>query len=152
MGAAPIVGAARRIRGILAPLAMAGCLSLLAACQAPPASTPAERAVPRHPIQPAGTDWARPPMTTVQAPDPDDPRRITPGPNSRVSPSPDMAPRVPPASRPDAPSSRQDVDELRRDLQQLRRRDPVEPGPPAGTIDRRPGTLRDTPGTIEVPR
>lgn len=66
-----------------------------------------------------------------------------------------MAPRVGPTYSPGAyPSSPgQDLDELNRDLRrqrdQLKREDP---GPPAGTIDLRPGTIRPKPGTIEIPR
>ena len=78
-------------------------------------------------------------------------RGITPGPNSRGTPAPDMAPRVEPTRRLDPPSSvRADID--RRRLPEPRVRTPEAPGPPAGTIDLRPGTRRTTPGTIEIPR
>lgn len=131
-----------------------GAVALVAvsACQAPAPPAPTVRVAPRHPIQssdrPAGTEAPAAPVAGAR----DDAGRITPGPNSRVTPTPDMAPRVEPSSRPEVRSPRDDVEEMRRDLQLQRKRKREEPGPPAGTIDRRPGTIRTTPGTIEIPR
>lgn len=130
-----------------AALAQACAALLLAACQAAPPPSPAERPAPRHPIQP----YAAPVQVEPASSSGEEPRRLTPGPNSRVSPSPDMAPRVEPTQR-ETPSSRQDIEDLSRRLQEQRRWEPARPGPPVGTIDQRPGTIRTTPGTIEVPR
>lgn len=155
MAAAASRTSARRSTRVLGAFALTACLAATAACEgAPPAAPkPVERAAPRHPIQSPSSDWARPTPTAAPA----TPRQtgaergITPGPNSRVTPTPDMAPRVEPTRRLDPPSSvRDDID--RRRLPEPRVRTPEDPGPPAGTIDLRPGTLRTTPGTIEIPR
>lgn len=161
MAPASLRNAARRAfpahpRRALALAALALSLPTLVSlpgCQPATPLEPVVRAAPRHPIR--RPDWAttspaRPTPTTVSGSDRSG--RITPGPNSRVSPTPDMAPRREPADRPDLPSTQRDVDDLQRDLRQQRKREREEPGPPAGTIDRRPGTIRTTPGTIEIPR
>lgn len=155
MGAASARYAARRAQPALGPPALALlCLAiaLVAAGACAPAEPlgPTERAAPRHPIQ-AAEPPAVPGSTPVAASG-DDAGRLTPGPNSRVSPTPDMAPRVRPADRPHVPSVGREVEDLRRDLREQRKREPEKPGPPAGTIDQRPGTVRPKAGTIEVPR
>ena len=124
-------------------------LLLMAACETGSTPAPTVRAAPRHPIQ------AAPPSQPQSDPMPGstaETSRINPGPNSSVSPTPDMAPRVSPADRPSLPSSQQGIDDLRRDLDQQRKLQPVVPGPPVGTIDQRPGTIRTNPGTIDIPR
>jgi len=129
---------------------VAVAVALLAGCGSPPATAPAvpaERAAPRHPIQP----YAAPSRPEPASATGDEPRRLTPGPNSRVTPSPDLAPRVEREAPADAPSSRRDLDDLGRRLQEQREWKPETPGPPIGTIDRRPGTIRTSPGTIEIP-
>lgn len=150
MAAATTRGAARRIVRKLAPVLVGAGLAV-AACQAPPAAPPAVRAEPRHPIQPS--DWDAPPARTPVATSAGDDGRLTPGPNSRIAPTPDMAPRVEPSAPVEPRSSRDDIDRLRRDLREQRNRGRQDPGPPRGTIDLRPGTIHpDRKGTIEVPR
>lgn len=140
MGAAP--GSLR-----LALLALAAAAPL-AGCETPAPAAPAERAAPRNLIQPYAAPARTGPVSSAGG----DPGRLTPGPNSRISPTPDMAPRVQPAPRVEVPSSRPEVEDLSRRLQQQRRWEPEKPGVPIGTIDQRPGTIRTSPGTIEVPR
>jgi len=147
MGAAAHRSATRRIRRALLPSAMAAALAAVAACEPAPAPAPAARAAPRHPIQ-ASKPWMTAP---VADPGQGERRDLTPGPNSRISPTPGMAPRVKPADRPGQTPPSQEINEMRRDLRQQRTREKQEPGPPAGTIDRRPGTIHPHPGTIEVP-
>ncbi|MEQ8395239.1 hypothetical protein [Thalassobaculum sp.] len=141
--------AARHLPSVVRVTTAITSLLLMSACET--VSTPAStvRAAPRHPIQTVQPDQPRsdprPGSTAATS-------RTNPGPNSRVSPTPDMAPRVSPADRPNLPSSQKNIDDLRRDLEQQRKQQPVAPGPPVGTIDQRPGTIRTNPGTIEVPR
>lgn len=129
-------------------LALVAAMPLLAGCETPAPAPPAERAAPRNPIQPYLAPTAPDPVSATA----DEPGRFTPGPNSRISPTPDMAPRVQPAPRVEVPPSRPAIEDLSRRLQQQRRWEPEKPGVPSGTIDQRPGTIRTTPGTIEVPR
>lgn len=141
MAAAATSTALRRLK--LAAVAVV----VLSGCESPPAAAPAERAAPRHPIQP----YAAPSRPEPASATGDEPRRLTPGPNSRVTPTPDLAPRVEREAPADAPSSRRDLEDLGRRLQEQREWKPETPGPPIGTIDRRPGTIRTNPGTIEIP-
>jgi len=151
MGAAPgrMILAGRALRG-LAVLGLTVTLAAVAGCQEPAPLEPLVRPAARHPIQPPPAE-----TPTPTAANRDERRPLTPGPNGRVSPMPDMAPRVGPTYTPGATPSdpRQDLDQLNRDLRrqrdQLKREDP---GPPAGTIDLRPGTIHPRPGTIEIPR
>lgn len=147
VAAAPLRSAARRAVVVLATATLLGCATT--GPEAPPSAVEAAtRPAPRHPIGPADPEI---PSAILTAPD-DRSRTLTPGPNALISPSPDMAPRVGPASRVQVPSSYREIEELSRKLQEGRRWSPTEPGPPRGTIDLRPGTIRTTPGTIEVPK
>ncbi|GHD50720.1 hypothetical protein GCM10017083_24330 [Thalassobaculum fulvum] len=149
MVAAPGRTAAGRIPGALAALCLTAALAAVAGCQQRAPLEPTIRPPARHPIQPP----AEPRSPAPTAVDSGEPRPLTPGPNPRISPTPDMAPRVGPSVPAGTSSPRRDLEELNRDLR--RQRDLLEredPGPPAGTIDRRPGTIRRTPGTIEIPR
>ncbi len=153
MGEAPgrVVIARHALRGA-ALLGLTVTLAAVAGCQERPPLEPLVRPAARHPIQPPRAETG---SSLPAAADSSELRPLTPGPNSRISPTPDMAPRVAPTYSPGASpsSSRQDLDELNRDLGLQRRSyEREKPGPPAGTIDLRPGTIRPKSGTIEVPR
>ena len=145
MAAAPPRHAACRVPRVLAALCL---MAVAAACQPTPETVreTTVRATPRHPIQ-QSEPWVTTPVASSQS---GDAKPVTPGPNSRTSRTPDMAPRREPADRVETPSPKDQLDEIRRDLQQQRERDPQKTDPPKGTINR-PGTIKP-PGTVDVPR
>ena len=147
------MGTARHHRPPQALLAILGAgLSLivpllLLGCQGPPpAPQPSVRAAPRHPIQPPAPQRSpAAPSSTADSP------RLNFGPNTRISPTPDMAPRIGPTVQPTLPSTQPEIDALRQDLRQQRKKPPYTPGPPVGIIDERPGTIHPESGIIQVP-
>ncbi|MEQ8815035.1 MAG: hypothetical protein RLO51_19690 [Thalassobaculum sp.] len=143
--AAPPRHAACRVSRALAALCL---MAVAAACQSVPETVREMpvRAAPRHPIQ-TSEPWVATPVARSES---GDASPVTPGPNSRTSRTPDMAPRREPADRVETPSPMDQLDDIRRDLQQQRERDRQKTDPPKGTI-KRPGTIKP-PGTIDVPR
>jgi len=141
----------RRIaRNVLLPALIA---TALLGCQPAPnisaPGIPTERPAPRHPILPAERAWI-PAPGTGPAITPQE-VRPSPGPNERLSRSPRLVPRAQPVEPAGQGSTLDEIEALRRELRDGRGREPEQPGPPAGTIDLRPGTIRDRRGTIEVP-
>lgn len=146
MGAAFFRHTARRVTLGLSTLCL---ITATGACQPAPTTfpeRPARDAAARHPIQPT-EPWVTVP---VAGSDSNDAARVTPGPNSRTSRTPDMAPRVEPADRVQPTSPEGQIDDIRRELQQQRERVLQKTDPPKGTI-KRPGIIKP-PGILDVPR
>ncbi len=159
MATEPFRHAARRAGRVLATLGLCAGPALVTACQTlqEPAPETSVRAAPRHPIR-QSPSWTVAPTAGADADGSTDGAtdggsgRMTPGPNSRVSPTPEMAPRVEPADRTasPSPSPSKELEGIRDDLRQQRERETPRSEPPKGTI-KRPGSIKP-PGTVDIPR